>query len=384
MKKTTERKEIDSITLCRVQATKDIPRYSIKAGDIGGWVCDQSTFDGDCWVAENSFVIRSVIRSSIILSGCHVTNTSLSNSVIKKESILENSIATNLALTNSKIISSELVSACSRNDDTESIFFDFKSSRIDDCKMSTKEDSDNTRTAIVLRHTSINKSDIEGENIQIHSSGKNLIYELSIFGENIYIESLDKINGLDINGKDIELMKIKKLTDTSVEGNSFKWDGWGKTKVDGSNVYAEPGIINGIMDVKKTRFICKKLQINADNISVSGTTFKKDVDIDGTHVIKNSLFSRGVELSGQTKIENITSTLCKPIIRGNIEIENAKLEGKGIQILDYSKVLGTSKRQIYLGRNVVISELAVISNQASGRAISISEMNVDRDTIITD
>ena len=48
----------DGTVLHRVRALRDIPRYGVKAGDLGGWVEKESNLsqDGDAWVSGNAWV----------------------------------------------------------------------------------------------------------------------------------------------------------------------------------------------------------------------------------------------------------------------------------------------------------------------------------------
>ena len=58
---TDETKEIWGITLHRIRALMDIPRYGVRAGDIGGWIEAESNLsqDGDAWVGGDARVYRN-------------------------------------------------------------------------------------------------------------------------------------------------------------------------------------------------------------------------------------------------------------------------------------------------------------------------------------
>jgi len=55
-KLTTETKTLYGTILCRIEATKDIPRFGIKSGDKGGWVEKKSNLSGNAWVSGNACV----------------------------------------------------------------------------------------------------------------------------------------------------------------------------------------------------------------------------------------------------------------------------------------------------------------------------------------
>lgn len=46
------------VHLRRIRALRDIPRYNVQAGDLGGWLGSENNLsqDGDCWVGDNARV----------------------------------------------------------------------------------------------------------------------------------------------------------------------------------------------------------------------------------------------------------------------------------------------------------------------------------------
>ena len=55
---TDETKEIGGITLHRIRALRNIPRYGVRSGDLGGWIEAESNLsqDGDAWVGGDAKV----------------------------------------------------------------------------------------------------------------------------------------------------------------------------------------------------------------------------------------------------------------------------------------------------------------------------------------
>ena len=47
------------LNLYRIRATRDIKRYGIKKGDLGGRVCseDNLSHTGDCWITYNAIAL---------------------------------------------------------------------------------------------------------------------------------------------------------------------------------------------------------------------------------------------------------------------------------------------------------------------------------------
>ena len=52
------------VSLRRIRALRDIPRYHVKAGDLGGWVGPEKNLsqEGDCWVGGNARVYAPETR----------------------------------------------------------------------------------------------------------------------------------------------------------------------------------------------------------------------------------------------------------------------------------------------------------------------------------
>ena len=51
--------------LFRIRAVRDIPRFNVKAGDLGGYVQNSwnLSHEGDCWVGDNARVFRDATVS---------------------------------------------------------------------------------------------------------------------------------------------------------------------------------------------------------------------------------------------------------------------------------------------------------------------------------
>ena len=66
---TDETKEIGGITLHRIRALRNIPRYGVKSGDLGGWIEAESNLSqygeawvsGEAWVRENALVCNNAL-----------------------------------------------------------------------------------------------------------------------------------------------------------------------------------------------------------------------------------------------------------------------------------------------------------------------------------
>jgi hypothetical protein len=57
---TDETIEIEGVTLHRIRALRDIPRYRVTKGDLGGFIESEYNLShkGDCWVAEDAKIAR--------------------------------------------------------------------------------------------------------------------------------------------------------------------------------------------------------------------------------------------------------------------------------------------------------------------------------------
>ena len=50
--------DIRSGNFRRIRALRDIPRYNVQAGDLGGWIESENNLsqDGNCWVRDNAMI----------------------------------------------------------------------------------------------------------------------------------------------------------------------------------------------------------------------------------------------------------------------------------------------------------------------------------------
>ena len=66
----------------RLKSLRDIPRYGVKAGDVGGFVSSGSilSHDGDCWIADDAVVYGKVVvkDNAYIFGNAGITNQSKS------------------------------------------------------------------------------------------------------------------------------------------------------------------------------------------------------------------------------------------------------------------------------------------------------------------
>ena len=73
MKKYELTEEVNERGLHRIRALRDIPRYGVKKGDLGGFVESEENLSqsGDCWVAYTAVVRgHAVVSSDTKVNGC--------------------------------------------------------------------------------------------------------------------------------------------------------------------------------------------------------------------------------------------------------------------------------------------------------------------------
>lgn len=389
MKKTGEKREILDVPVYRVEAAMDMPIYSVKKGDIGGWVCLESTFDGVCWIGEKSVAIKSRIHSSCIISGSHVINSTISNSQIMAVSGVEDSIVNNLFLVDSKLMNSTLESTIHASDEKlETIVFDIGYSHLKNCKIRSMDDFPKNDPSIVLKTVWMETSAIEGKHIRLYFCGReSAIKNTTISGRDVEVASINEMDNVFIEGERIFIENMKKIADSKISVKDFNWNGLKSSLIADTQIKCNDGIVKGEMIWNKLRFDCENLRIEtsveSERITLSNTSFWKKTVITGSHIIDKSAFSHGVQLNGQSNMKDVLSTIGMPVLSGEISIEHVSLKGKGIKISDYAKVLGVSGQRVVIRAFVHVSELAFISNQASGSPLVIKGMNVNSDTKIT-
>lgn len=66
--------EFCGIKLCRIEATRDIERLNVKAGDIGGYVEKEVNLRGNAWVSGNAYVYGNsrVYGDACVYGNAHV------------------------------------------------------------------------------------------------------------------------------------------------------------------------------------------------------------------------------------------------------------------------------------------------------------------------
>lgn len=66
---TDETTTYNGVTLHRIRATKDLPRFGVMAGDLGGFLEHDSNLTGKAWVADNAKVFGNAIVSESAFLG---------------------------------------------------------------------------------------------------------------------------------------------------------------------------------------------------------------------------------------------------------------------------------------------------------------------------
>lgn len=67
---TGETQQFGALTLHRIRATRDLPHFSVRAGDEGGWLESKNNLAGNAWVSNNAWVYdRAVVSGRAHVSG---------------------------------------------------------------------------------------------------------------------------------------------------------------------------------------------------------------------------------------------------------------------------------------------------------------------------
>lgn len=59
-------------TAYQIQAVRDIPRFGVKAGDLGGFVAKETSLSqkGDCWVGRCGYILdNAVVKGDVLVNG---------------------------------------------------------------------------------------------------------------------------------------------------------------------------------------------------------------------------------------------------------------------------------------------------------------------------
>lgn len=65
-------KEICGNTAYQIQATRNIPRFGVKAGDLGGFITKEESLsqEGDSWVGRCGYILdNAIVRGDVLVNG---------------------------------------------------------------------------------------------------------------------------------------------------------------------------------------------------------------------------------------------------------------------------------------------------------------------------
>lgn len=69
---TEEMKEMCGNVTHQIKAVRDIPRFGVKAGDLGGFIAKETNLsqDGDCWVGRGGYILdNAVVKGDVLVKG---------------------------------------------------------------------------------------------------------------------------------------------------------------------------------------------------------------------------------------------------------------------------------------------------------------------------
>lgn len=117
---TDNEREYQQTTFRQIRALRDIPRYGVKAGDVGGWIEEELNLSqsGDCWVGTDSYILRSAtVNEDAAILGKSIVDfrSRISGGAVIKNSMVQ---GINLISDKSYVADSHIQGQCIMSDDS--------------------------------------------------------------------------------------------------------------------------------------------------------------------------------------------------------------------------------------------------------------------------
>lgn len=384
IKLTTNTKEINGSTAYQIQAVSDIPEWDIKEGELGGWVTEGTIIDDKSWVAESSWVIGGSITEAFISENSDVMNSTITTSCLSDvtitESYVESAYLHDVNVNKTKLLATYL----EETDDDDSCHFLIEHSRLSHCDITSSSRDTSEESSIILEAVQMQFAIIKGEAIKIRECREKIV-SIGVKGKDIRIENINQLKQSSIEGHHIRLTKFDLVTGLTVDAEQVKWNGRGLSTIEGTTLKTKEADIEGWIHFRTVKINSPAVFIKSDEgqIEISYSEFEGDVTINGHHIIKDSLFKKGISAGGVSLIDTIYSSKGMPTFFGDVELSHVELVGESIGIVDFAKIRGYSHQTTIIQDKVLLSEFAVIDNTKSKNKINLRDTIIKGDTFIS-
>lgn len=379
--------KVKSGNLKQIRALVDIPRYVVKAGDIGGWITESTILGENCWVSGEAKVENSTLEGEVHLTGeAMVSNSQVSGkSSVRGNSLILNSKVVNVKLSKQARIENSVVSKENSIDFLGDSLFLNDVSSIVDSDINIVSSPYATSSGIFINNGSkLTNAKISGANISLYSVKS--MSNSTITGTNIEIRNVGEVEDTIISGNEISIKEVKSIIKSKLYGtiiflkhavveNSYFHD---NQKLIGKDLDNPVQIKDSHLTIKGIRvigssilegcsFIDNKhstdsipLAIRGKNHLQSVTIFGGKHDIQGQNFIARSTIECSFEIEGENHIENSVLKSFNSEIKGSCQIISTALTGVNNRVNGFVKIIGEINGMIELKGEVLVREFAEI------------------------
>ncbi|WP_442637794.1 hypothetical protein [Rossellomorea marisflavi] len=394
-------KIFEGVKVYRIEAIKDIVSLGVKAGDMGGLVCKNSTLSTRSWVDKSSVVINSSLNRTSVKNNSVVQDSTLEN-VVVVDSKMYNTISHNSTIMESitkresninhtrietSVVEKSTFECKLGEEGADDYVFRLIDSEFNECTLQS-EGKGEFGEQCFFSEAKLFKSVIIGKDIKVirvSEEAKTLV----LVGETIRLTDMGTIKDLTIAGSDIELNKMLMMDRVRLKAEKLLIDGYGASTMHAVRIDIRAGRIVGKFDFNSVDFQPKEkaglpstLTISASPVEIKNSEFSGETSIKGDHLISGSQFQKGISLEGKSELTKVSSYGENPELSGDIIVGYTIIVGKKNVIRDYVKVWGRTTNPIQLNKSVTISEFCVIDNTSTDKQIILNEETVRGETIV--
>lgn len=256
----------------RIKALADIPSKDVKKGDLGGFMCVQSTLTGTAWVSGTSIIVNSHLKDDVCIQGdvliedsqlfgkCHIKDYAwLLN--VTGNGILANG---EIAIRDSKIYTEDQTGFGVLVEGGASIVAStLRHTGVEEGLIAVKD------------YAKLEKAEVKGSHMEFNKHST--LRYVEIKGSNILFENTRMIHGSKFEGTDMEFNRVYDISKSVIKGENLLVKN--RIKIWNSEVDVKDGEICGVnIEINDSTVVGK-------NIYIQDSVNMQYVDIHGDSVL---------------------------------------------------------------------------------------------------
>ena len=322
---TEEKLELRGMTAYRIRALVDMEDQDVKIGDLGGFVCKDSTLSKKVWVGGDATVWQSILKGEIrVDDNARVEKSTLTKrcQILEYATIFHSTIAGVYAKGECVIRESELASPTGE-------YFGFMvegNASLKSCKMTYTA---NKGERIQFKGLSeLVSCTVKGKRMEFE--GNTVIKYSEIEGESLYFEDVAYVRGLKLKGKQVSFQRVKQMLEVRME-KVFQVDVVGALQIEHSSIEGESIVLRG------------------DGIFIGNTS--------------------------------IRANLVK--IRDSVELNHVNMEAFDIDLSDYVSLVGNMMDRVHIAEEVYMRDLVSVHIDKRKKSMSFKKKTLSGDVCLT-